>query len=222
MIKGIIFDYNGTLFFDDDLNKIAWNKIVNKYSPEKLKDNNFVRDILSINNRNIIETMFVNKEIEATEELIEKISLEKEQLYKELVLNCKRTNLSPGAKEFLNYCVNNNYLLNICTASIKFNVDFYIENTKIDRWFDINKISYDNGKVTGKVEMYKKAAENIGVDPKNCLVFEDSPKSIKDAIKAGYDKIIYLNHNKPHMSDKEVLFEINDFTDIDYSILMKY
>ena len=48
--------------------------------------------------------------------------------------------LADGVEEFLDYLKENNIPRTIATMSEKDNVDFYIENFQLAKWFDIDKI----------------------------------------------------------------------------------
>ena len=76
--------------------------------------------------------------------------------------------------------------------SEKINVYFYIEAFNLEKWFDLDKIVYSNGKIPGKPapDIYLIAAKNIKVEPKECVVFEDAISGIKAAEAAGIGKII--------------------------------
>lgn len=125
--------------------------------------------------------------------------------------------MAPGAEEFLNYLKENNIPINLCTASLKVNVDFYYDLLHLEKWFDKDLIAYDDGSFENKVEMYKAAAERIGVDIKDCFVIEDSLSSIDQAIIAGCKNIIAIK--KTDTPDyPEIKQVINDFTKIDYSL----
>lgn len=66
--------------------------------------------------------------------------------------------------------------------------------------------------------MYRSAAERIGADIQDCLVFEDSPKSIKEAIEAGCRNIIAIKR-KDTPDFKEIVQTIRDFTEFDRNLL---
>ena len=72
------------------------------------------------------------------------------------------------------------------------NVDFFIDIFNLEKWFDVNKIVYDNGKIKGKPapDIYLKASEIIGLKPSKCTVFEDALSGIEAAQKAGIGEII--------------------------------
>ena len=222
MVKGIIFDYNGTMYFDHEYNVESWKEVYRKITGSLEGFDELLRESYSINNGTLIK-MFgqkVNKQLSESE--IEELSLEKERTYQEFCLKNGENKLSPGTVEAIEYFLKNNYKINICTASIKYNVDFYFENTNLDKWFDRSLVAYDNKNCLGKVEMYIEAAKNINLDPKECLVFEDSKKGIEDAIKAGFNKIIHVNnYHIPSVDYPEVLCEIEDFAKLDYSLFDK-
>ena len=71
------------------------------------------------------------------------------------------------------------------------NVEFYIREFKLEKWFDIDKIVYSDGSIAGKPapDIFLIAAEKINLPPKECLVIEDALAGIKSAQAAGIGKI---------------------------------
>ena len=65
--------------------------------------------------------------------------------------------------------------------------------------------------------MFNDALEKINTDKENCLIFEDSLSGVKNAIKAGFKKIIilhYKDYDERFNQYKEVKFHSNNFVDI--------
>jgi len=221
MIKAVIFDFNGTLYYDRDINLEGWAKLYKYFchTTEGLEE--FNKKSLLHNNRTNIIRLLHEKNIPIDEKTLTRLSRKKETYYHEIAIEKMRFDLASGVPELLDYLKQNNIKVNMCTASIKYNVDFYFEMTGIGKWFDKEIISYDDGKCDSKVAMYKKACKNIDVLPHECIVFEDSANGISDAIKAGYQKIIYVNHY--HLKENknvEVKQEIHNYSELDYSIFM--
>jgi len=219
MIKAAIFDFNGTLYFDRDINIGGWELFYIDFFKTKEGAREFGEQAIKINNRSNVIKMYEMLGKSPTEEELNVYAKRKEEFYHQLAIEQNRHDLAPGVDKVLDYFVSKGIKLNVCTSSIKFNLDFYFEMTNLANWFDKDLVSYDNNKVTNKVEMYKLAASNINVDPKDCIVFEDSPKSIEDAIKAGFDKFIYVNHyDEQKLNQKEILQEIKEYSEVDYSL----
>ena len=99
-----------------------------------------------------------------------------------------------------NYLKLRNIPRTIATMSEKVNVDFFIQGFHLEKWFDLDKIVYDNGKIPGKPapDIYEIAAENIGLPPAECIVVEDAVSGIAAAKNAGAGKIIAIGPEENH------------------------
>jgi beta-phosphoglucomutase-like phosphatase (HAD superfamily) len=65
-------------------------------------------------------------------------------------LNPRRLVLSPGARGLLETLERRNIPRTIATSSEITNLNFFIEHLRLDRWFDVAKIVYDDGIRRGK------------------------------------------------------------------------
>ena len=103
------------------------------------------------------------------------------------------------------------------------NVEFYIKEFELAKWFDIDKIVYSNGKIPGKPapDIFMIAAEKIGLNPCDCVVVEDAIAGIKSAESAGIGKIIAIASMEPVEFYKQINAVekiIKDFNEFDRSI----
>ena len=110
----------------------------------------------------------------------------------------------------------------IATMSGWENVEFYIEEFNLERWFDLDKIVYANGKIPGKPapDIYQIAAKNLGLKPEECIVVEDAVSGIDSAKNAGIGKIIAIASMEPiELYEKmpHVAEVITDFSQISKS-----
>lgn len=196
-MKGIIFDFNGTLYWDSQLHYDAWrefSKIIRgvSFTNEEMRDKMFGHT-----NEDIIEYAIGKK---PSAEMVEKYGKEKEALYrKRCLLEPEKFKLAQGATELLDYLKENNIPRTIATMSEWDNVEFYIKHFHLEKWFDIDKIVYSNGKIPGKPapDIFLIAAEKIGIEPKDCVVIEDAIAGINSAKAAGIGKIIAIASLEP-------------------------
>ena len=220
-MKGIIFDFNGTLFFDSHMHYEAWRIFSKKLRGNEFTDQEMREKMFGRTNADIIEYAIGEK---PTQEMVEKLAKEKEGWYRQMCLNNPETFvLSPGAENFLNYLKANNIPMTIATMSEWDNVEFYIKEFKLARWFDLEKIVYSNGKIPGKPapDIYEIAAKNIGLNPKDCIVVEDAISGINSANSAGIGKIIAIasvESDELYKSIPCVSQIIHNFDEIDRSI----
>ncbi len=196
-MKGIIFDFNGTLYWDSQLHYDAWrefSKILRgtAFSDEEMRDKMFGHT-----NADIIEYAIGKK---PSEEMVEKYAKEKESLYrKRCLLDRESFKLAPGAVDFLDFLKENDIPRTIATMSEWDNVEFYIKEFNLAKWFDLDKIVYSNGKIPGKPapDIFLIAAERLGLEPRDCVVVEDAIAGIKSAQSAGIGKILAIASLEP-------------------------
>lgn len=220
-MKGIIFDFNGTLYWDSQLHYDAWrefSKILrgHEFSNEEMREKMFGHT-----NEDIIEYAIGKK---PTKEMIEKYGKEKEALYrKRCLLNPKTFKLAPGAIDFLDFLKHNNIPRTIATMSEWDNVEFYIKEFKLEQWFDIDKIVYSDGTIPGKPapDIFIIAAKKIGLKPEDCIVVEDAIAGIKSAQSAGIGKVIAIASLEPieyYKKIDKIDTIITNFNEFDRSI----
>ena len=195
--KGIIFDFNGTLFFDSKMHLEAWRDFSAKIRGIPFTDEEMRKHMFGRTNKDIIEYALGET---PTDEFVEVLAAEKEGLYRD---NCRKMGeeckLAPYAVEFLDYLKEHNIPRTIATMSDKNNVDFFIEHFHLEKWFDVDKIVYDNGEIAGKPEpdIYLMAAKNLGLSPEECVVVEDAVSGIESAKRAGIGKIVAIASMEP-------------------------
>lgn len=196
-MKGIIFDFNGTLYWDSQLHYDAWKEFSailrgTPFTNEEMRDKMFGHT-----NEDIIEYAIGRK---PSKEMVEKYAKEKESLYrKRCLLDPENFKLAPGAIEFLDFLKQNNIPRTIATMSEWDNVEFYIKEFQLAKWFDLDKIVYSDGTIPGKPapDIFLIAAEKIGLNPKDCVVVEDAIAGINSAKSAGIGKIIAIDSLEP-------------------------
>ena len=217
MIKGVFFDFNGTLYFDQDINKITWKQTIDKLSDNKIDFESFYKKYKSVMDYIVVEDAFklINKKY--TKEDVDYFVNYKENAYRQYGIDHNRTNLPPGAEKVLNFLKEKNIPMILCTSSIIENVEYYYKYFNLDNWFEFKQTVYDTGEYSSKCEMYKECAKRLNIKIEDGIVFEDSPKSIKEAIEAGVKKVVAIKRSDTP-TYKEIKQSINDYTELDFSI----
>ena len=213
--NGIIFDFNGTLFWDSELHMEAWREFSRRLRGTPFSDEEMLKYMFGRTNEDIIAYAIGKR---PSPELVEKFAVEKEQVYRDMCkLHPEIFKLAPFAEEFLNYLKESNIPRTIATMSEKDNVDFYIKEFHLEKWFDVEKIVYSDGIIPGKPapDIYLIAAKRLGLAPQNCIVVEDAISGINAAKNAGIGKVVAIaSMEKPDFySDLGVDLIITDFKD---------
>ena len=219
-IKNVIFDCNGTMIFDGKYHDVAWNTYVSRLAGRRLTKEEFQHQILGHTNRDIFEWLLGKGAL--SEEKIMQLTEEKEVLYRSLYKEDKDTcRLVKGLPEFLDKLKEKNIQCNIATASGWSNVDFYLREFHLEKWFEPFKIVFDDGNMRAKPapDMYIRAMERIGAKPEETMVIEDSPSGVKAAAAAhaAYVVGIYGDSDQKLLQDTGVCdFLIEDYTQMDF------
>lgn len=219
--RGIIFDFNGTLYWDSAKHKETWREYSKKLRGTPFTDEEMIKYMFGRTNEQIIKYA-IGKQ--PTPEMVEKYGQEKEALYRQMCLEDKENfHLAQGVESFLDFLKDNNIPRTIATMSDKVNVDFYIEHFHLEKWFDIDKIVYSNGIIPGKPapDIYEIAAKNLELKPEECIVVEDALSGIEAARAAGIGKIIAIcSEESPELykSIPAVGGIINNFDEFDKNL----
>lgn len=190
--NGFIFDFNGTLFWDTPYHNESWDIILGRYGLTLTAEELF-RNIHGRTNEDIYAYLFPES---PSLEQANAFAEEKEAIYRDICLK-HGMHLAPGAERLLNELKEHGIPRNIATASGKTNVDFFIEQFRLERWFDLRAISYDDGTVPGKPapDILLRGIERIGMKPEEVVIFEDSHAGIRAAKASGAKQVIIVNSN---------------------------
>ena len=188
-MKGVIFDFNGTMVFDEALHTKAWRQFLGQTIGRPGTEAEFQQ---YVHGRNVENTLsyFLKRTLSPAE--IDGYALVKEELYRVLAAESPDYRLAAGLPEYLDELKKRGIPMTIATASPQSNVDFYFRQFPLERWFRREGVVYNDGTIPGKPEpdIYLKAAAAIGRDISDCAVFEDARAGIEAAKRAGAGIIV--------------------------------
>ena len=98
---------------------------------------------------------------------------------------------------------------------IPFNIDFVLDNLHIRPYFQAIVSADDVTISKPDPETFVKAARILGVPPETCIVFEDAPKGVEAALRAGMSSIVLttMHEKEDFLRYPNVLRYIADYTD---------
>lgn len=193
-LQGIIFDFNGTMFFDNDKHVAAWGRISKEIRGYDVTMEELKGQFNGTPNHENIQYMLDGK---ATKEHIDTYAELKESYYREYCRkDQKNFHLVAGVEAYMDELKKKGIPFTIASASIKSNMDFFIESFQLDRWMKPEDIVYDDGTYKNKILMFQKAADVIGVDMKDVRIYEDSDAGVTNAYAAGCRDIVVVCENE--------------------------
>jgi beta-phosphoglucomutase family hydrolase len=208
--KAFIFDLNGTMIDDMKYHTTAWHEMLTK---ELSADLTWEQVKMQMYGKNEEVLIRVFGEGRFSDEEIKELSFRKENRYR---LSFKPyMQLIKGLQHFLDKAQLYGIKMGIGSAAIIHNVDFILDGLNIRHYFS-SIVCADNVIISKPdPESFLKAANELGVTPDNCIVFEDAPKGVEAALNAGMQSIVLLTtHNREEFNAyPNILFFINDYTE---------
>lgn len=201
-MKGIIFDFNGTMVFDGHLHERAWVDMIKKHN-NQVSNEEIIDYIHGRTNNNIIAHFIGDVSAEKMTQLAEEKELEYQRLVQE-----EQISYVKGTEGLLDELTEKEIPFTIATASPKINVDFYFDYFNLGKWFEREAIIFDDGTFPGKPEphIYEMAAESLGLAPGDCVVIEDAVTGIAAANRADIGKVFAMVNSEK----QKAMYEVSD------------
>ena len=178
--KAFLFDLNGTMIDDMGFHLEAWSRIVNedlggKRTREEVKKNMYGK------NEDLLFRIFGREKF--SREDLNRLSIQKEKYYQKAYKPTMA--LISGLDKFIQKASANGILMGIGSAAVPDNINFIIDNLDIRKYFRTIISADDVANSKPDPETFLKVASGLGIDPADCVVFEDAPKGVESAQNAG-------------------------------------
>ncbi len=178
MIKAAIFDLDGVLVTTDFLHFEAWKKL-----GEEIGITNFTKED-NIRQRGVsrmasLEILLEKTDVEYSDEQKEELADRKNDYYRKSLETLSEKDVLPGAKVVLEFFKRKGIKTAVGSASK--NAPAILEKTGLIPLLDAVACGLDVAKSKPDPEVFLKVAEKLGVEPEECMVFEDADAGIEAA-----------------------------------------
>lgn len=196
--EAVVFDYNGTLYFDYRENRDAWNEISKKYRGRSFNDTEY-DSMMGMTDHTCVRRILGD---DTPIKTLEEISREKETIYLSL---CQKRNLriEKDAREFILRLKKDNIKVLIASSAPKMNMDWYYGNAGIKDLFTPEDIIAGREDIPSKPapDIFRLALERAHTSPDKAICFEDSPNGLRAAIATPFKKVYGIE--SPGFDDSE-------------------
>ena len=185
MSKLYTFDLDGVIVDTAKYHFLGWSFIAEKLGADlTLSDNEQLKGLSRMDS---IEKLLEIKGISISED--EKIRLAnlKNDYYVELIQGLSPKDILPGAIDLIRLLQEKG--ISIALGSSSKNARFILEKLEIEGYFDIIIDGNDVFKAKPDPEVFLLSAQRLGIDPRECVVLEDSASGIEAACIGGMKSI---------------------------------
>ena len=194
MNKAFLFDLDGTLIDTMPAHFKTWQLVV-KEMGSPLEGEALMNQLYG-NGAELMHRIVPGRTF--TEEEARAIVAAKEERYRALYGN--EITVLEGAREFLEQALMKQIPMGIGTASNQANIDFALAKLDLRRYLSAIVGADDVQLSKPHPETWLRLAAELNTPPEHCIVFEDAPKGVEAAQKAGMKAVAITGH-----------FSANDF-----------
>ena len=190
-IKGVIFDLDGVITDTAKYHYQAWKKIADELGVDFDEEKN--EKFKGVSRRTCLEQLLIWGNIELSEEDFKSTLVRKNDYYKELLKDLTPKDIMPGIIDSINYLHENS--IKVSLFSVSRNTGMILKQLQIEDIFD--EIVCGNDIVNSKphYEGYLLAADRMNVEPRLCVMVEDSESGIKGAKALSMKTIAIMKSN---------------------------
>ena len=197
-IDAVIFDMDGVIFDSERAYMVCCIEVGKKYNLENVEE--VCLKCIGINSR---ETARILYESYGDSFPLEKYRQEVYELFREVYGNGKLP-VKEGVQELLGYLKSAGVPMAIASSTKSSDVKMELDEAGLLKYFDkvIGGEMVERSKP--EPDIFLKAAEELGMEPENCLVIEDSHNGVRAAYTAGMIPVMVpdLLEPTPEMKEK--------------------
>lgn len=127
----------------------------------------------------------------------------------------KKIDPMPGLVDLLEKFKSNKIPMAVASSSDAETIRIILEKSGLKKYFQYAVSSSEIGKSKPEPDVFLHAAKLLGVQPRNCVVIEDSKNGIKAAKAAGMFCIAYSGADSANQDQSEANLHISHFCDLE-------
>jgi beta-phosphoglucomutase len=208
MLQAVIFDMDGVICHTNPYHSQAFKIFFEKRNLFPGEEE-FLEHMYGKNNGYIL-SHFLGRRIEGEELLL--LEDEKESLFREIYKS--EVDPIPGFLDFFKKLKSTSLPTGVATSAPRANLDLIIGTLNLSDLLESKLASEDVSRHKPDPEVYLKSASLLGVEPRSCLVFEDSFSGASAGLNAGMKVVGVLStHTKEELPKCDLY--IKDYTELD-------
>jgi beta-phosphoglucomutase len=208
--RAFIFDMDGTIVDNMAYHTKSWLAFFARRG-KLYEADAFFRETAGAQGREILRER-LGPDVSDAE--IAALALEKDALYREMYGPYRSA--IEGLDQLVTAARQRGVKLAVATSAPPLNIVFTLDELELRARFDtvVGAIDVERGKP--HPDVFLKAAERLGVDPADCIVFEDAPMGVEAARRAGMRAVVITTTlPKEAFADYEnVIRVVNDYADL--------
>ena len=177
-IRAFLFDMDGVIVDSNPVHRVAWDEYNRRHGFETTEEMHAA--MYGKRNDHIVRVFYGDH---LTDEEVDAHGEAKEALYRELMAGRLAESLVPGVRDFIEAL--GTAPRAVGTNANQANLDFVLDGSGLRAHFPVTVHGGQVANPKPHPDVYLRAAQLIGVEPQNCVVFEDSKGGVAAGLAAG-------------------------------------
>jgi len=209
----VLSDLDGTLVHSGELQAKAWLTLFKRHFDIELHPD--APNHFHGSNPEIIRTVvFAERGLTVDMEQAENLAAVRDDIFLHFAKQ-EGVEKVRGAEAVLRFAADRGVGVAVSTNSVREHAEFMLDHSGLGKYVDVLKTSSEHEPKPSPA-LYEEAAKELGVDTRDCGVFEDTPGGLKAARLAGVPMAFVIEgtvarHHFPRPSDGETLSVGKDF-----------
>ncbi|WP_228850427.1 beta-phosphoglucomutase [Aegicerativicinus sediminis] len=175
--KGFIFDLDGVIVDTAKYHFLAWKKLANSIGIDFSEEQN--EQLKGVSRKASLEKILAWGNVTLTEEEFAELMSKKNEDYLGYINEMNEEEILPDVPKILNFILGKNQ--GVALGSASKNAKSILEKVNLLNKFEAIVDGNEVSKAKPDPEVFEIAAREIGMEPHNCIVFEDSLAGIQAA-----------------------------------------
>lgn len=196
MLKAVIFDFDGVLVDSELLHFEAFSHILSPLGVEMSKQQYFDK-YLGLSDEELVRTVNKEQKLTLSENQIEQLLQQKASVFKELAVS--HASIIDGVPAFLQMLADNKIPMSVCSGALLQEIELILKGSGLRDYFEVLVSAEQVKKGKPDPEGFLLALKllnkktNQKIEPRDCIVIEDSRWGLEAAQNAGMHPVAVTN-----------------------------
>lgn len=213
MVRGVIFDFDGTIVDSEKSRFLSLNEVLKNYNYQ------ITNEAWNLNYKRL-RSVLILEDIKYRKKLVYDSNLLYEKSHKiRNKLEEKGVRVIDGFLKFYDFLNKNNIKMIIASGGRRDHVKMIMAIEKLPRIEVLGREDYDN--VKPEPDCYLLALKKMNLKSDEVIVFDDSVSGMQASITAGC-RTIGINSSDVGVNELDLFMNIHDYNELDFDLFLNY
>lgn len=213
-LKAVFLEFSGVIVDDEEIDRELIAEIL---LGENLRadDDDYTKYCRGRSDRACLQDILANRGRILSDEYLDRLLKTKAKKYRQKVAQLTDLPVAPHLVEFLTQLKQQNIAVGLVTGAVRSEVEYILDKIELSQYFALIVAGDDLKESKPEPEPFLLAANQLNLQPAECLAIEDNPIGI-EAAKRAQIQVVGISYIYPlHMLQRQANWTVDDFLEIE-------